>query len=65
MWLHENLGRRINQLRAQEIAEAKVEQVVTACPYCLIMLQDGVNALEVKQPPRVLDIINMVASSIG
>ena len=65
MWLHENLGSRINQLRAQEISEAKVERVVTACPYCLTMLQDGVNSLGVQRPPKVSDIVTMVASSIG
>lgn len=65
MWLHENLGSRINQLRAQEIADAEVERVVTACPYCLIMLQDGVNSLALERPPKVLDIVRLVASSIG
>jgi Fe-S oxidoreductase len=65
MWLHENLGIRINQLRAQEISDAGVERVVTACPYCLTMLQDGVNSLGVERPPKVSDIVSMVASSIG
>lgn len=65
MWLHENLGTRINQLRAQEIADARAERVITACPYCLIMLQDGINALELERPPKVSDIVQLVASSIG
>jgi len=65
MWLHENLGRRINQLRAQEIADANLERVITACPYCLAMLQDGVNSLEGERPPKVSDIISLVAASIG
>jgi Fe-S oxidoreductase/nitrate reductase gamma subunit len=65
MWLHEHLGRRINSIRAEEILGAGVDLVGTACPYCLIMLDDGIKAFEKEKPPKVLDIVEIVASSIG
>jgi Fe-S oxidoreductase/nitrate reductase gamma subunit len=65
MWLHENLGRHINHIRAEEAAETGVELVGTACPYCLTMLEDGIGALEMDKPPRVKDIIEIVAASLG
>jgi Fe-S oxidoreductase/nitrate reductase gamma subunit len=65
MWMHERLGRRINLIRAEEVSETEVDVVATACPYCLMMLDDGVKALEEQKPPKVLDIVEMVASSIG
>lgn len=65
MWLHENPDQRVNQLRAKEISEAGVEMVGTACPYCLTMLDDGINSLEMEKPPKILDIIEIVASSLG
>lgn len=65
MWLHEHLGQRINQLRAKEISEAEVELVGTACPYCLTMLDDGIKSLEMENPPKVWDIVEIVASSLG
>ena len=65
MWLHENPDQRVNQLRAREISEAGVELVGTACPYCLTMLDDGVKSLEMEKPPKIWDIIEIVASSLG
>lgn len=65
MWLHENLGRRISQIRAAEISETGVDLLGTACPYCQSMLDDGIKSLEIEKPPKVLDIIEIVASSLG
>ena len=65
MWLHEHLGRRMNWIRAQEVSETEVDLLGTACPYCLTMLDDGIKALEKEKPPRVLDIVEIVASSLG
>ena len=65
MWLHENLGRHINHIRAEEAAKSGAELVGTACPYCLTMLEDGIAALEVEKPPKVMDLIEIVAASLG
>jgi len=64
MWLHESIGESINQLRAQDVAEAGVNLVGTACPYCLTMLEDGINALEMEKPPRVMDLIEIIDSAL-
>ena len=64
MWLHENIGRNINNLRAQEIGENGIELVGTACPFCLTMLEDGIGSLEMENPPKVMDIIEIVASCL-
>ena len=65
MWLHENTGCHINKLRAEEVSEAGVGLLGTACPYCLTMLDDGIKALEMEKPPKVMDVIEIVASSLG
>ncbi len=65
MWLHEQLGRHINQIRSEEVVEAGVDSVGTACPYCLTMLDDGIKSLGVTKPPRVFDIIGLVAASLA
>ena len=65
MWLHEGIGQNINRLRAQEAAEAGVNLVGTACPYCLTMLEDGLSALEMEKPPRVMDLVEIVDSAMG
>ncbi len=65
MWLHENLGANINVLRAEEIARTEADVIGTACPYCLVMLDDGVKSLELEKTPKVADIIDMVADALG
>ena len=69
MWLHENVGgnggQKINYLRSREASDSGADLVGTACPYCLSMLEDGINALEMENPPKVMDVIEMVASSLG
>ena len=65
MWLHDSIGRHINHIRAEEIIDSGADMVATACPYCLTMLEDGISAAESDKPPRVVDIIEIVASSIG
>ena len=56
---------RINQLRAQEVYDAKTDMVATACPYCLTMLEDGINGLENERQPVVKDIVEIVAESMA
>lgn len=64
MWLHERLGENINNMRALEIKESEVEMVGTACPFCLTMLEDGIGSLEMEKSPQVVDIVEIVASSL-
>ncbi len=65
MWLHDSIGRHINHIRAAEIVNSGADMVTTACPYCLTMLDDGISAAELEEPVKVVDIIEIVASSIG
>ncbi len=65
MWLHEGSGSHINSLRAREIAESGVGLVSTACPYCLAMIEDGLGGLELEKAPKVRDLIEIVAGSLG
>ncbi len=64
MWLHENIGQNINLIRAEEIANADIDIIGTSCPYCLVMLDDGVKSLEREKIPEVTDIIDIVADAI-
>jgi Fe-S oxidoreductase len=41
MWLEETLGTRINVLRAEQTLALQPATVATACPYCALMLGDG------------------------
>ena len=65
MWLHENIGQNINVVRAEEMTNTGIDVIGTACPYCLVMLDDGVKSLELEKAPKVADIIDIVADSMG
>ncbi len=64
MWLHEHIGKRLNVIRSEEIVEKNVDVVCTACPYCQTMISDGINGLELDNPPDVLDVIEMVERAV-
>ncbi len=63
MWMEERIGKRINQERMDEAASTGADTVGVACPYCLIMLDDGARARG--DDVRVLDVAQVVARSIG
>ena len=44
MWMEENVGTKVNDERALEAISTGATRVATACPFCYIMLDDGVKA---------------------
>jgi len=42
MWMEENVGAKVNDERAKEAIATGATRVATACPFCYIMLDDGV-----------------------
>jgi Fe-S oxidoreductase/nitrate reductase gamma subunit len=42
MWMEETIGTKVNDERAQEAISTGATRVATACPFCYIMLDDGV-----------------------
>ncbi len=46
------------------LLQVTVDIVGTACPYCLTMLDDGIKTLELDKPPKIMDVVEMVAASL-
>ena len=44
MWMEESVGVKVNDERAKEAISTGASRVATACPFCYIMLDDGVKA---------------------
>jgi len=63
MWLEERIGRRINELRTEQAMETKAQTVITACPFCLQMFDDGIKAKAAEEKLKVMDIAELVAES--
>jgi Fe-S oxidoreductase len=65
MWLEETIGKRVNMERTQEALGTGADVVSTACPYCMIMLDDAVRAYSKEDDVRVLDLSQLVEESLG
>jgi Fe-S oxidoreductase len=63
MWLEERIGKRINIERTEEAISTGATTLGVACPYCLIMLDDGAKAKG--EAIRVLDVAQVVARAVG
>ncbi|MGN6105764.1 MAG: (Fe-S)-binding protein [Kofleriaceae bacterium] len=64
MFMEEHDGERVNFNRADEIIAAEVGAVAVACPFCNIMLTDGMKQRNVEEKIQVLDVAELVAASI-
>jgi Fe-S oxidoreductase len=61
MWLEERLGKRVNMERTEEAISTGADTLGVACPYCLIMLDDGAKAKG--EAIRVLDVAQVLAEA--
>jgi Fe-S oxidoreductase len=62
MWMEER-GSQINVERAREAAETGAETLAVACPFCTVMLDDGVR--EVGTGMRVADVATLLAENLS
>ncbi len=46
MWMEEKIGERINLNRTREAVETGASQIAVGCPFCRVMLSDGLTALQ-------------------
>jgi len=64
MWVEENIGRRISNIRCDQLLETSAETFATACPYCKIMLDDEIRDKGLEDRIKVLDVAQIVNESI-
>ncbi len=56
MWMEESVGKKVNIERSQEAIETGADEVAVACPFCYIMMDDGVKELGYGDNVRVRDV---------
>ncbi len=64
MWMEEEPDKRVNVKRTEQIIEAKVELVATACPFCLSMFEDGLKTKEVEESIKAMDLSELVLQAL-
>ena len=56
MFMEESTGKKVNDERAEELIATGASKVATACPFCYIMLDDGVKGAGAEETVQVADI---------
>jgi Fe-S oxidoreductase/predicted flap endonuclease-1-like 5' DNA nuclease len=65
MWMEETIGKKVNDDRAQELIGTGASRVATACPFCYVMMDDGVKgAGKDEDEVRVGDIAQHLLEAI-
>ena len=61
----ENGSAEINIERINEVNESNAEIVLSACPFCLTMINDGIKEKELDSKIEVKDIIEFLEENIS
>ena len=68
MWLEEKIGKRINLERTDQALRTGADVISTACPFCMIMLDDAVKARVAEgataEGKEVLDVAQILERSL-
>ncbi len=68
MWMEETIGTRINETRTDEALSTQPDLVTAACPYCIVMLTDGLNNRKQKgavaETVQVTDVSDVLLRSV-
>ncbi|MFV0460828.1 MAG: (Fe-S)-binding protein [Actinomycetales bacterium] len=68
MWMEENLGTRINANRTAEAVATGATQIAVACPFCRVMLSDGLTAQQAQgtapDTTTVTDIAQLLLQAV-
>jgi hypothetical protein len=60
MWMEESTGKKINAERSQEAIATGASRIAVACPFCYVMLDDGVKGEDKDEEVRVQDIAEIL-----
>ncbi|MCS7171902.1 MAG: (Fe-S)-binding protein [Armatimonadetes bacterium] len=63
MWMETPAEERFSNLRVQQAVEAGAEVLATACPHCVLCLEDSVKVLGV-QGLQVMDVVEVMAQAL-
>ena len=68
MWMEERIGKRINIDRVDEALTTNPSKIATGCPFCRVMLTDGVTARQEQglgEGVEVIDVAQLMLESIS
>jgi Fe-S oxidoreductase/nitrate reductase gamma subunit len=64
MWMEETTGKKVNVERTQEALATGAERIAVACPFCYVMMDDGVKGEGRDEDVKVQDIAEVLLESL-
>jgi Fe-S oxidoreductase len=64
MWMEEHTGKRVNVERTEEALATGAERIAVACPFCYVMMDDGVKEKHRDEDVKVQDIAEVLAEAV-
>jgi hypothetical protein len=64
MWMEEHIGKRVNHERVDEALALDPAKIATGCPFCRVMITDGVGDREKADEVEVLDVAQLLLGSL-
>ncbi|MFC6705063.1 (Fe-S)-binding protein [Flexivirga alba] len=69
MWMEEKLGSRINLNRTKEAVATGADRIAIGCPFCRVMMTDGLTAEQsegkAREEVEVVDVANMLLAAVN
>jgi Fe-S oxidoreductase len=63
-WMDLKIGERINAIRTDQAAATGAENIATACPFCMQMMEDGVKITNREGKLLIKDIAEVIAENL-
>lgn len=63
MWMEETIGKRVNQMRLEDVKTTDANMVASACPFCKTMLSDAINETKT-EGIETQDIVEILEASL-
>jgi hypothetical protein len=68
MWMEETIGERINVNRTAEAVATGADEIAVGCPFCNVMLSDGLTAQQAEgkagENVKIIDVAQMLLASV-
>lgn len=64
MFMEETVGKRINVERVEEAARTNPDVMVSNCPFCLSMFEDGIKSASLQDQFKPVDLVEIIAKAI-
>jgi Fe-S oxidoreductase len=64
MWMEERVGKKVNTERSEEALATGASRIAVACPFCYVMMEDGVKEKQRDEDVKVQDVAEVLLEAI-